>query len=80
MRIRPRALWGAAAVVLLALGVLAVGVWSGGCRDYAGIPGECWAEPSLGWPGAVLAAVVCASAAALCIWRATRSTPRRPGS
>lgn len=79
MRIRPRPLWHAAAAVLLTLAVLALGVWSGGCSDYVGMPGECWAQPSLGWPGAVLTAAVCASGAVLCIRRAIRRAPRRPG-
>ncbi|OUE24230.1 hypothetical protein [Clavibacter michiganensis] len=66
----PRPIWNAAAALLLTAGVLAVGVWSGGCADHVGIPGECWAGPSLGWPGAILVSVVCASLAALCIRRA----------
>ncbi|WP_043675851.1 hypothetical protein [Clavibacter michiganensis] len=68
----PRPLWTAAAALLLTLAVLAIGVWSGGCTDYAGMAGECWARPSLGWPGAILTAVVCAALAALCIRRAVR--------
>jgi membrane protein implicated in regulation of membrane protease activity len=68
----PRPLWSAAAALLLTLAVLAIGVWSGGCSTFAGMPAECWVQPSLGWPGAILTAVVCASLAALCIRRAVR--------
>ena len=71
----PRPVWGAAAALLLTCAVLAIGVWSGGCADYVGIPGECWAAPSLGWPGAILTAAVCATGAALCIRRAVRRRP-----
>jgi membrane protein implicated in regulation of membrane protease activity len=75
----PRPIWTAAAALLLTLAVLAIGVWSGGCSTFAGMPAECWARPSLGWPGAILTAVVCASLAALCIRRAIRCAPSADG-
>lgn len=71
-------MWTAAAVALLVVGALAIGVWSGTCVDYAAFPGECTSEPALGWPGAIIVAVGCASAAVLCLRRAARrSVPRR---
>jgi membrane protein implicated in regulation of membrane protease activity len=77
MRTSRRAVWTAAAVGLLVVGALAIGVWSGVCVDYAAIPGECTVEPALGWPGAILVAVVCAACAALCLRRATRRSVTR---
>ncbi|PPF56298.1 hypothetical protein C5C13_10950 [Clavibacter michiganensis] len=65
-------MWTAAAVALLVVGALAIGVWSGSCVDYAAFPGECTSEPALGWPGAILVAVVCAACAAMCVRRAAR--------
>jgi membrane protein implicated in regulation of membrane protease activity len=68
----PRPIWNAAAALLLTLAVLAIGVWSGGCSDPVGVNGRCWARPSLGWPAAIVVAVVCASLAGFCIRRAVR--------
>lgn len=67
-----RARWSAAAVALLVVGALAIGVWSGSCVDYAAFPGECTSTPALGWPGAILVAVVCVGCAAMCVRRAAR--------
>ncbi|MBM7389758.1 Na+/melibiose symporter-like transporter [Clavibacter michiganensis] len=67
-----RARWGVAAVVLLVIGALAIGVGSGVCVDYVAIPGECTVEPALGWPGAILVAGVCGALAVLCFRRAVR--------
>ncbi|WP_435080623.1 hypothetical protein [Clavibacter michiganensis] len=75
-----RARWSAAAAVLLVVGALAIGVWSGTCVDYAAFPGECASEPALGCPGAILTAVVCASAAVLCLRRAARRGVTRGGA
>ena len=65
-------MWTVVAVGLLVVGALAIGTWSGACVDYVAIPGECTAEPALGWPGAVLTAVVCAAGAVMCLRRAAR--------
>ncbi|MCJ1709714.1 hypothetical protein MT344_00785 [Clavibacter michiganensis subsp. phaseoli] len=67
-----RARWSVAAVALLIIGALAIGVGSGVCVGYVAIPGECTVEPALGWPRAILVAGVCAALAVLCIRRAVR--------
>jgi hypothetical protein len=65
-------MWTVVAVGLLVVGALAIGTWSGTCVDYVAIPGECTVEPALGWPGAILVAVVCAAGALVCLRRAAR--------
>ncbi|MBP2456964.1 membrane protein implicated in regulation of membrane protease activity [Clavibacter michiganensis] len=77
-----RARWSVAAGTLLVVGALAIGVWSGACVDYVAIPGECTAEPALGWPGAILTAAACGVLAVLCIRRAVRrrASPSSPSA
>ncbi|RIJ45285.1 hypothetical protein DZG00_15000 [Clavibacter lycopersici] len=74
-----RARWSAAAVALLVVGALAIGVWSGECVDHVAVPGGCTVAPALGWPGAILVAVVCAVGAVLCLRRAGRRGVARDG-
>jgi hypothetical protein len=75
-----RARWTVAAAVLLVVGALAIGVWSGTCVDYAAFPGECTSAPGQPRAGAILTAAVCAAAAALCLRRAARRGVPRGGA